>query len=483
MKKWILAFCLLLQIQASQALDASISYSNFKSSDNQYIEIFFNIVGETVGFLPLDSGYNQANIEIVILFKQGEEIVKFDKFKLNSPKVYRPRNFIDIKRYALESGEYDLEVSLKDLNKIDNEKSFKTTFEIDFSEKMLYQSDLQLLNSYKKVEGDTAENPFVKNGVYIEPLAFNFYDKNAEYLFFYNEIYNADVAIASDFMVSYFIEKEANNRKETLLIGHKKRQAKATNYILLKMDITTLPSGNYNFIVEVRDRENKLYSTKKVNFQRSNPYFKPDNVELARLDLSKEFVGKFSYEDLDYSIKALVPKVDFSQVEIINNLVKKKDEKGMRHFIFNYWITQNPNNPKIAFDKYMQVVNALDQLYSSGFGYGFETDRGYFYLKYGAPNNVVAVEDDPSAPPYEMWSYNRLESTKQSNVKFVFWNPSLVHNDYQLLHSSARGEYNNPRWKVELYNNAPGEQIGNPIDGTNMQDNFNRNAGRNFDDF
>ena len=74
--------------------------------------------------------------------------------------------------------------------------------------------------------------------------------------------------------------------------------------------------------------------------------------------------------------------------------------------------------------------------------------------------------------------------TSQSNVKFIFYNPSLAAGDYILLHSTARGEVFNPRWEVELYRNAPGELQGNNyIDGTQMMDNFSRNARRVFRDY
>ena len=96
----------------------------------------------------------------------------------------------------------------------------------------------------------------------------------------------------------------------------------------------------------------------------------------------------------------------------------------------------------------------------------------------------MQVEEDPSAPPYEIWSYNEFPQTLQNNVKFIFYNPSLAPGDFVLLHSTARGELNNPNWERDLYKNAPNQQdSGNFIDGTGVQDNFNRNAGRFFRDY
>jgi hypothetical protein len=105
-------------------------------------------------------------------------------------------------------------------------------------------------------------------------------------------------------------------------------------------------------------------------------------------------------------------------------------------------------------------------------------------MKYGAPSDYVTVETDPNAPPYEIWFYNQFPQTKQNNVKFVFYNPSLVSNGFIMLHSNARGEINNPRWEVELYRDSGQDPTnGSFIDGTQMGDGVGRAARRIYDSF
>jgi hypothetical protein len=67
----------------------------------------------------------------------------------------------------------------------------------------------------------------------------------------------------------------------------------------------------------------------------------------------------------------------------------------------------------------------------------------------------------------------------------VFYNPSLSPGDYVLLHSTAIGERSNPSWLRELYRDAPANELnGNdPFGGTDVMDNFNRNASRVFRDY
>ncbi len=488
MKKLLTFFTFFLLTTFSlKALDASISYATFKSPAGSYIEVYLHVVGSTVEFVPVGDSTFQSVLSVVVLFKQGDEIVKFDKYRLNSPVFESAANFVDLKRYPLENGTYKIEVSVEDLNREDNAKKYDSTFSIDFSSTELCQSDIQLLASCKPVEaGD--DNPMVKSGFCFEPLPSNFYGKYASTLVFYNEIYNTNLAIGDDYMISYFIDNaDTREKTEAISIGHKRKSPEAITPFLTQMDISELPSGNYNLILEIRNRNRELLNKKSVFFQRSNPFFNATAEEIAsgnEVVLDQEFVGKLSDAELIYSLRAIAMQVDKNDGDHLNVLVKEKKTNAMRLYLFSFWAQENPNNPEAAYEAYMNVARKVDEKFQSGFGHGFETDRGYVFMKYGAPNDVVTVETEPSAPPYEIWFYNQFAQTKQNNVKFLFYNPSLSTNGYILLHSTARGEVNNPRWEVELYRNAPTEVDGNQfIDATRMKDNTGRQARRLFESY
>ncbi|MBK6901854.1 MAG: GWxTD domain-containing protein [Saprospirales bacterium] len=479
--KTVLAGLLLLQ-HALWGLDASVTYATFKAAESQYVEIGVFVVGSTVSFVSIDSTLLQAAVEVIVLFKQNDAIVRFDKFTLNSPEVKRPRDFIDLKRYALGPGRYDLEVTIKDLHQEDNAKVYTAGFDMDYQREGVLQSDIQLLSH---TEASQVESPFVKNGYHLEPLPFNFYGKNAEKLILYNEIYQTDVALGDDFMVSYLVDKvDGNGNTEPVLVGHKRRTPAPVSVLLLHLDITELESGNYLLAVEVRNRHKELLSRKETPFQRSNPYLHANQESLAGAALQDEFVGKLSAEDLVYSLKAIAAVVPSDEAEWLNQLIKGGSPEAQRLYLFAYWSKKNPNRPDIPYMAYMEVANALDEMFNSGLGYGFETDRGYIYLKYGRPSDMLKEDNDPAAPPYEIWVYNEFPVTNQTNVRFIFYNPSLTPNDFRLLHSTARGELNNPRWELELYKNSPNEMDGDdPFGATEMQGNFGRQARKWFNDY
>jgi hypothetical protein len=59
------------------------------------------------------------------------------------------------------------------------------------------------------------------------------------------------------------------------------------------------------------------------------------------------------------------------------------------------------------------------------------------------------LKNEPSSYPYEIWHYYSVEG--RSNVKFIFYNPDVISNDYPLLHSTLPGEIYNAQWKVDLH--------------------------------
>ncbi len=494
MKKFILlVLCCIISTSGLFAVRASVTYSTFKGQEANFVEIHLHIVGKSVKFHPIDTTQMQAAVDVTLIFKKGEEIVKFDRFRLNSPLTARAMDFIDLKRYELKNGSYNLEASFEDVHAPENKVSYDADFKVYFSKERVQQSDIQLVSKYRQAKPGES-NSFIKSGLYMENAAFNFYGKNAENLTYYNEIYNTEQKLGEDFMMSYIIEKLlGNDKKETVLIGHKRKKPAPVVVALQSVDIRELDSGNYNLIVEIRDRNKALLSKKSLFFQRSNPRLNKKMEELTQnADINTEFVASLTDQDLRYSLKALYPIAGYEDGEYINSLIAGKNKKSMQEYLYGYWAQMNPNNPQAPYDEYMAVARAVDKTYASGFGYGFESDRGYIFMKYGKPSDVITVEDEPDAPPYEIWSYNDFPKTQQSNVKFLFYNPTLATGQFELLHSTAKGETNNPRWEIQLYDFATEDNARNDygrvsdaqyISGSRERNFASRRARQLFEDF
>jgi GWxTD domain-containing protein len=457
MKKWFFILGMAMSsFQAIAAPDVSVACAAFKSGESNYVEIYLNFVGSKLEQEQVDSIRARAHVEVTIYLKLKDSTIHTEKYRLKSPAALDPINFIDQKRYALRNGHYDIVVEVVDL--VDSAKAksqIRSWVNVDFDKLSLRQSDIELLAAYQQ---DSSKNhPLVKNGYFLEPLPFSYYDRRYKYLSFYSEIYNSDKGLGDEFLFSYAIvnAKDAENEKN-VIIGHKKRKGEVFIANLIQIDIGELPSGNYKLVTSIRNRANDLLDQKEIFFQRSNPDLdlskKAQNMDTDAL--MEEFVGKMEPEQLRFSLKAIAMMVKDADVSRLNVVLEKKDTMAQRRFLYQYWFGQNHQMPENAHDQYMYVARQVDKLYKSGFGYGFETDRGIIYMKYGRPTDIITVENEMNAPPYEIWVYNAIESKEQTNVKFLFYNPDLSANGYRLLHSSCRGELSNPRWQFELYRNT-----------------------------
>lgn len=457
-------------ISSLKALECSVDYACFQDEEGPYIEVYTQVLVNSVSKEFTADSMILSSVDVLFLFKQDSSIVRFDKFSLNAPLSRLPSDFINVKRYRLKKGNYEFDYEIVDSRDSSNIVKKLSSIEIAFHDKAAL-SDINLLSSYK---ADDANTLMHKNGYYLESLPYAYYGKKYEHLISYFEIYHSD-EILDDFFISMNIRSIANPDFE--INKYKRLTPKETQILILPMDISQVPSGRYTFTIQLRNKDKELVDEASKEFLRTNPEF---DFTLSMEDkeaVSLNFVEEIPDEKLDYYLKSLMPRVSPTQRDVINYLIKKSNKDKKRLYISNYWNDNFPQNAEISFGQYDNVLTAVDNSFNNGFGYGFETDRGYIFLKYGKPNDKITVEDEPSAPPYEIWTYYQLSGTTEIDVKFLFYNPSLVTNGFILLHSTARTERNNPRWIAELYSNAPNELNGaSSIESNDVAPGFNRRA-------
>lgn len=465
------------------ALDAGVSFAVYNTPDGKpYVEVNLEIAAGTIMYRHVDSLRMQAGADVTILIKDGDKVINFQKYPLKSPLVTVPEALLDVKRLNVPQGNYTLEITVEDVNDPANTDHFTTPIAVNFGDKIAL-SEVQLLRGFR---ADNSDNPFTKNGYYLEPLPFNFYDRQATLLAFYAEIYHSDKSIAEGkYKVRYVIEKDGGNGQHLLIsAGSQDKNRSAIDALLVQMDISKLESGNYTLLVELRTPGNELLVSRSLNFQRSNPFLHLNATEVTEEVMQKQFVQGLDEPSLRYSLRAISPLMLGDRSDELKEILKNGDEKQMRFFLFRHFVEQDANNPEGAYFNYIAVANAAHKKFASGFRYGFETDRGRTFMRFGQADDVVHVEDEPGAPPYEIWIYYKFPSTGQNNVKFLFYNPSLAGEDYILLHSTARGEIQNPKWERELYKRNPREYTdANYHDATTVERNTGRNARTYFEDY
>lgn len=474
MKRHILVIILVLLISQgfSKNIQAYLSYSTFNSpKDGPYIETYMSIYAKSVIFNKIAENKYQGSVGITMIFKQGNEVKDFKKYELKSPEVSDTTkldfSFIDQQRVLLPNGDYNFELQIKDMSDNQPPLTDVIALKIDFPSDKINVSGIQLIESCKKTENPTILS---KSGYDIVPYIHNFYPKSVNKLTFYSEIYGADKILGpeSKYLLSCYIQSNETGKPLSELIKNRKETAKEVSIAFNEFDISKLPSGNYDLVVEVRNQKNEVIASNMVFFQRSNPEVKLELQDIAAMNIQGSFVEQITNKDtLKEDIKCLAPISTETERLFADNQLKTANLLTMQQYFLNFWQRREELNPGRAWLAYLDQVKAVDVAYKTPIKKGYETDRGRIYLKYGPPNTITdqpfdassfgAVINDNSqykygdsgVVPYQIWHYYQLKNNERDK-KFVFANPHLATNDYALVHSNASGEINNPNWQAEL---------------------------------
>lgn len=403
-------------------------------------------------YKEVEPGVFQAMVEITTMFKQGDKYPAFSKVAVPSPVVTDTTKldgaFINQQRFPLSSGNYEMILSVRDLNVVGGRTLNDTlAVEVNYSDAPSV-SDILLYDSYAKASSPSA---CTKSGLDFLPRVYPFYGSKETRLNFYVELYNSDKLYdEGKYLVNYYIETCESSTRLQDFVFNKRFPVAPVNVHLGSVDITSLPSGNYYLVVEMRDRSNALICSKSVRFLRSNPGASYDLYDLSAVGIEATFVSQFNNIDtLRKYIGYLDPLCAESERDYAYNLLKTNDVKTMQQFFLNFWSSRSPMNPRSAWEDYLAAVRRVNLSFGTTSYPGYRTDRGYVFLKYGQPDKIVESPNEPGAYPYEIWHY--YEVANQHNKRFVFMSKDNVTNDFHLIHSDVIGEINNPRWQLEIY--------------------------------
>ena len=357
-------------------------------------------------------------------------------------------NLLDVQRYSLPEGEYNFDITLKDLNSSDSAIRSIDQITIDFPDDKMVFSDIELLNSYEK---SNVEGVLEKNGFKLDPNILNYYDHKTDILPFYSELYNTKKILGEEpFLLTTYIRPFETNVQLSDYLVRKRMKPQDVVVVLSSIDITNLATGNYILVIEAYDRNNNKLAGNEKFFQRYNPDAKIDINKYFQVNTEKTFVGNFNSKDtlLRY-IDYLYPISTTMEKAYAKNQSSEADIDELKRFFYSFWLERDKASPNVAWEEYLRRVMEVNKDFKTMQVPGYKTDRGRVYLQYGRPNVMSEQYFEPAAYPYEIWHYYRLDD--QRDVKFVFYTHDLVTNDFQLVHSNAIGEINNYRWQTIIY--------------------------------
>ncbi len=429
----------------AQRLESYFHYAPFNSPEGAYVETYLSTIGNSAVFKATENGF-QSEIQVTILFKQQDTIRTFEKYVLKSPVIKNeddPKpNFLDQQRISIKPGIYNFELVIKDLNAEDNQFKINDIININFPENMLSFSGIQILEDYYE---STEESILTKNDIDLIPYVSNFFPGNINSIKFYTELYNSKKVIDDDFLIRYYIKEDESGKTIPNIARFKRMSAENYMPILGELNIESLPSGNYQLVIEVLDKDNKKRKEVSYFFQRSKPLNPIDFEKLETFEMNQMFAGNMEHPDsLTLYIESLRPIANEREKQFIDRKIETSDVKIKQRFFYSFWYDRNPGDPGVDWAVYYKQVKLADKLFGTRIKKGFEADRGRVFLAYGSPDDTYRSGHEPSAYPYEIWSFYKIEN--QRNKKFVFYNPNLAGDDYELLHSNLRGELQTPNW-------------------------------------
>ncbi len=466
MKKSIFILTLILiftlKVFPSPGIGAYISHATFNvPGQTPYVEVYLELMGNTLVYNKLPSGLFQGSVQITMIIKQDSVIKDFKKYELLSKQINDTVsvgvNFIDQQRFSLPNGSYVLELSIIDNNIDKKAQSLNYPFTIEFPEDKATVSTIQFVNSYTKT---SESNILSKSGYDLVPLVDNYYPADKDKLIFYAEVYNPNHKEGSDekFIISYYLESFENGRILNDFAKTKREASKPVIVLINEFDISRLPTGNYNVVISLRDKQNAEIASGISFFQRSNPEMDAVAQDYSTVDLSNSFSASImSADTLREFIQSLTPVATEMEKLFINYQSQTAALPALQQYFQKFWESRDPLKPKEAWETYKAQVKKVNEAFGTQVKKGYNTDMGYVYLKYGAPSTIqdvpfeTGVIEGRGTVPYQIWHFYSLNNGRERNKRFVFVSSEVSVRDYTLVHSDAVGEIQNYNWQGLIF--------------------------------
>jgi len=480
----VIALLIASNFSSAKNLGALFTSKNFYSPElGSYIEAYLSVNGRTVEFKQGENGKYSGSIQISYTISSEGGVVYHDKYNLLSQEVDDKSNvnfiFLDQKRIKLANGEYNLQLIIKDNNdSLAKPYSVNQTISLAFYNNIAAISDIELIESHSR--SDDTESVLYKNGYLVVPYTDFYYPTEMSTLEFYAELYNTHKVLGeSAYLVSYFIRSFETKKVMSDFSAFTKQTPKPVNILIGRFPINSLPSGNYELVVEIRNQQNEFIAGKEVFFQRFNKVYAPVVSGVPDRNIEGTFAATVNDVDsLRGYISSLRPIADPLEKTFLANQLKIADTKLMQQFLYDFWSKRNPIDPGKAFNDYNKEVHKVNNSFGTKLNRGYDTERGRVYLEYGPPNTISKNYTEPSAYPYEIWHYYKIKN--QTNRRFVFYNPDLVSDEFILLHSDARGEINNYQWENVLHSRDTQTRDIDQEGVNNSEDYFGNRAKDNY---
>lgn len=437
---------ILFTFESLAAVRASFDFKQFYIPGGDFfIETHLSFDGRTLVWNPLTEETSIAAVQATLILTKGDEVIDYKKVRINSlPETNgSSSDFIDVQRIVAPPGDYQLEINLLDLNDPSGIPAvFTQDIHIELTEAKPCISDITFVEAYAKA---TEKTELTKSGMDILPLISDFFPSEVEKIVFYAEAYNSNLAsIEGDkYLLTYALWGPDGEVTETR--RYKRRETAAVTPIFESVDITDLPTGNYQLVIEMRTPDNTELASKSISFNRQANIEK-DFAAIANKDsyVAQPGLAFANPDSIRSYVSWLYPIAMNVERGTIDSQVKANDTEVLQNFFQSFWENRAPEDPIGEWMKYVKDVWHVNKKYKSPVLDGYRTDRGRVYLQYGKPNTIVIRHNTPNVFPLEIWHYYKIE--RFNDKRFLFYSRNVANFDFALLHSDMLGEVQNHDW-------------------------------------
>jgi len=427
-------------------------YAVFRYDSSQvYWEIYYALNQSQLSYLKNDAGVLSSDVLLQLRIYGNDTLWTTNAWKSqnsvqDSLQLAQRVDLLDKVNLLAPPGNYAITLMATDLNSPSLVDSVKFTAIITpFLTDMVALSDLELSTSITR-KNVNRTSPFYKNTLMVIPNPAKVYGEKNERVYFYVESYNLLRGVPGEsYGVAYYIADLLGKPVELVSpVRQQRKKQHASRVEFGSLNVGVLPSGTYFLHFNLSDSTGNLLASKSKKFfvyKAESEADKPLTAKDINAQLLKSEFGTMNETELEQEFKYTGYILSTEQKASYEELTSV-DAK--RRFLFMMWRAYDPE-PNTLLNEfrrdYMARIQYANENFSTLRREGWHTDRGRVYIIYGKPNYVESHPNEENTKPYEIWNFDQI----QGGVLFIFGDLTGFRN-YELIHSTARGEIQNPNY-------------------------------------
>ncbi len=446
----ILSIFITVFVYPQDIFDFEFDYAQFEyDSSSNFIEFYYSFNQSSLTINHTDTlDFTQGILHVTIKDTLTGEL-KIDKDWLISYAVNDSLNanktLIGVIVFVLNEGTYKCDIIGRDALDPKRKRLITEVLKVKpFSDLRFSISDIQLASNIIQGSNNTS-SIFYKNTLEVMPIPNSIFGVKQPVLFYYTELYN--LANSNSKGLLQLSKKVFNSRGQIVNSGSKLISRSLDSRVEVNTVMTyKLPTDTYTLILSLIDSvANYGVSSAKKFFVYNPAVAYVDTFPKLESSIIVGMFGVMSIEELDDFYKkskyiASIPEIE--KYEVLTS------ENAKRKFLTDFWKArdEDPSDDINHYLKdYMRRLKESKHKYKELSKEGWQTDRGRIYLIYGEPSDIDRYPNQTETRPYEIWRYNEIEG----GVEFIFGDVTGFSN-YQLLHSTKRGELRDDRWQRRI---------------------------------